>query len=939
MDRHDPALLLHEQFEEQVKRTPDGIALHAKEGSITFADLAAKSDRLARALRARGIVNGCSVGLHMERSIGYVASVLAVLKSNSAAVPLPPSYPAGRLRDILSFSALDAVIDDEVTPLDPRLTGRILQLSALSAGAGGPGGADPATPDQPAFVLCSSGSTGTPKMIVRSHRSFFHRLNWTWDNHPYVGGEVCCQKSYMTTTHAIYELFEPLLRGIPVRIIADDEVRDLERFWDTIRTRRISRLLIVPSLLQASLDMPGFVAPPIRVVVLMGEYLNPKLAEKAVVSFPRETRIFSIYGSTEASSTLVCDLKESFRTGEELPLGKPISPDVRAYVLRPDLARAGPGEAGVLHIAGPALFKGYFRNPELTASAFVNAPDPVGVVYDTHDQVRLMPDGDLHFIGRVDHTVKIRGFRVDLQDVENALLLHPDVSRAAVLLSAPEPGNAMLLAFFVPRTVDQSSVYQVLRDRLPAYMVPSVVVGLDALPLTASGKVDRMKLLEDYAAGVSTDSPGRHQSDTHLKVAEVWRAVLTHARIRPGSSFFEVGGTSLTVFAVVHRLREVFGLDRAQLSDQALYEFPTIEALAALIDGLKSGSAPRVAPRNTVLVTLKQGDDPSLAPFFVVASAGGTLGAYEKLARVLKTRREVIGVRDPFLWGARDPTLAFERWAALYVAAVREWQPEGPYYIGAYSSAGAYGYEMARQLRQAGQEVRLLALIDPVGMDSKDKQRFGYWAFRARFMRPAFRRMVQLGGWLRRPTLGLLRVGGSSDGKDGPALTPDEFERRATQARLDKGHILSLSALLELNTGLPFTLDPAELSRAPGDRYLDVLLARVKAVAPDVDPSTIESLVVQYYLQAWAQQAYRLRRYGGRIVLFEVEGPYRGLLAALLRPYVRGLRVRGVAVGPQSERMRAVVECLSGPLRAHYLSMRDDTFVGKLAEALEPLLR
>lgn len=939
MHRHDPELLLHAQFEEQVKRTPDGIALHAKEGSIRFADLAAKSDRIAGALRARGIANGCSVGLHMERSIGYVASVLAVLKSNSAAVPLPPSYPEGRLRDILSFSRLDVVLDDEATPLDPRLTGRILHLSQLSAGADGAGGAEPASPDQPAFVLCSSGSTGTPKLIVRSHRSFFHRLNWTWDNHPYTSGEECCQKSYMTTTHAIYELFEPLLRGLPVRIIADDEVRDLERFWDTIRTRGISRLLIVPSLLQASLDMPGFVAPAIKVVILMGEYVNPRLAERAIASFPRETRIISIYGSTEASSTLVCDLKESFRTGEELPLGKPISPDVRAYVLRPDLTPAGPGEAGVLHIAGPALFKEYFRNPELTAGAFVPAPDPVGVVYDTHDQVRRMPDGSLHFIGRVDHTVKIRGFRVDLQDVENALLLHPDVSRAAVVLSEPETGSAMLLAFFVPRTVDQSSVYQVLRDRLPAYMVPSVVVGLDALPLTASGKVDRMKLLEDHAARVSTDSSGRDASDTQGEVSAVWRDVLKHAAIRPGSSFFEVGGTSLTVFAVVHRLRAAFGLDRRQLSDQALYQFPTVEALAAHIDGLLSGRASPAPAGNTILVTLKSGEDPGLPPFFVVASAGGTLGAYEKLARVLRTRREIVGVRDPFIWGERDPTMGFERWVALYVSAIQQRQPEGPYYVGAYSSAGAFGYETARQLRQAGQEVRLLALIDPMGMDSVTKQGYGYWAFRARYMRPSFRRIVLLGGWLRAAVLGLLPHSGPSDraGRDG--LSAQEVERRSAQARTDKGHILALSALLELNTGLPFTLDDRELSRAPADQYLPLLLARVRAVAPDVDPATIVNIAIQYYVQSRAQHSYRLRRYQGNVDLFEVEGPFQGLVAAQLRPYVRKLRVFGVAVGAQSERTRQVAERLSRPLRQHYLSMRDDAFVGKLAEALEPLLR
>jgi acyl-CoA synthetase (AMP-forming)/AMP-acid ligase II/acyl carrier protein len=635
MSGHDPRFLLHAQFEEQAKRTPDRVALYHGDRSITFADLKARSDRIAAALRSRGIRDGRFVGLHMERSIDYVTSVLGVLKANNAVVPLPPSYPEGRLRDILSFAALDAVSDDDATPLSPLLGGSVVDFSDLSSGAGAEESAPPGSCDQPAFVLCSLGSTGTPKMIVRSHRSFFHRLNWTWGKHPYASGEVCCQKAYMTTTHAIYELFEPLLRGTPVVIIPDQEVRNLELFWETITRRRISRLLIVPSVLQASLDMPGFVAPPITVLVLMGEYVHPGLAGRAVRAFPEQTQLFSIYGSTEASSTLVCDLRASFRPGEELPLGTPISPDVRAHVLGTDLAPVAPGDAGMLYVGGPALFKEYLKDPALTASVLVGAPEGAGNLYNSHDQVRLTPDGSLQFVGRVDDTVKIRGFRVDLQEVERTLLLHPGISQGAVLTSESGAGSAMLLAFYTPATVDQASVYQALRDRLPAYMVPSVLVGLSALPRTPSGKIDRRRLLEDYASRAVT-AQSRDLSETEARVTRVWKDVLKHGDIRLDSSFFEVGGTSLTVFAALHRLREAFGLDRTRLSDQSLYQFPTVADLASYIDSVKRGDAPLTTARNAVLVNLKMGADRSLPPFFVIAPSGGTLGAYEKLARALE---------------------------------------------------------------------------------------------------------------------------------------------------------------------------------------------------------------------------------------------------------------------------------------------------------------
>jgi hypothetical protein len=393
------------------------------------------------------------------------------------------------------------------------------------------------------------------------------------------------------------------------------------------------------------------------------------------------------------------------------------------------------------------------------------------------------------------------------------------------------------------------------------------------------------------------------------------------------------------VFAAVHRLREAFGLDRTLLSDQSLYRFPTIEGLASYIDRVKSGGAPLVALNNAILVTLKKGDDAGLPPLFVIASSGGTLGAYDKLAKALTSRRDVIGVRDPFVWGERDPTMSFQSWVALYVDAIRERQPLGPYYLAAYSSAGAFGYEVAQHLRRDGQEVALLALIDPLGIDQKSIRRLGYWAFRARFMRSSFKRLVRLIGWLSLPVRGFFRDGDAWGGESNQVGTKDEFLRCAAQARTNKSHIAGLSALLELNTGLPLTLADADLSHVEAEQYLAVLLARVKTVAPEIEPSAIENIAIQYYcLQTRAMQDYRLRSYQGKVVIFEPEGPDQGLVSAQFRPHVRNLRVRYVKLGPQSERARTVSECFAEGLRPHYLSMRDDEFVRTLAEELEGLL-
>jgi len=930
--------MLHRDFSAQARRTPAGIALHEGADAIRYDDLDAASNRVAAAFSAFGIGAGATIGLYMDRSIRSVVAMLGVLKAGCVAVPLPPSYPAGRLAEVLAFARLDAVIEDE-SPVPVRDGGRVLRYAELlGGGEAGPGFPAADDPDRAAFVLCSSGSTGTPKMIVRSHRSFYHRLEWTWRELPYAAGEACCQKSHVTTTHAIYELFEPLLRGVSVRIIPDETVRRLEEFWEGLRRDGITRLLIVPSMLQASLDLPEFQPPPIRVLVLMGEYLHPRLASRAAAAFPAATKIFSIYGSTEASSTLACDVRASLHGDDELPLGKPIAPDIVPHVLDGSLHPVPRGESGLLYMEGPALFTGYFRNQALTDSVFTGVPAGGARLFNTSDQVRMSPGGEILYVGRTDHTVKVRGFRVDLGDVERALLRQPGVQQAAAVLAGPASGNPPLIGFYAPASAARGSVLDGIRQSLPAYMVPSLLVALDAFPLTASGKVDRRRLLADYeqrtAIASVADAPGL--SGTESRIAGVWRDVLNHARIDAQSNFFEIGGTSLNVFTVVNRLRDAFGLDRARLSEQALYEHPILREFAALMDRVQGGEAP-AATGVKAAVTLKSGD-PDRPPLFVIASSGGTLGAYEKLAKTLKTGREIVGIRDPFVFNAREPTMGFQEWIRLYVAAMRERQPRGPYYVCAFSSAGAFGCEIAQQLRGAGQEVAQLILIDPIGIAGEVAGDFGQRAFAALFGGRRGKWQVRLAGWWRRIT-GAGPRDSARAGDNDFRMSAAEIERRVASVRQDRKVIKDLSSLFELNTGLPFALKDADFNGRGPDECVAVLLERVKAVTPDVDPETIERILVQYYcLQLPATHFYRLKQYPGRVEVFEPSGIQEGLLGAYLRPFLKDCRIRTLGLGSPSPRVQEACENLSRSLRVHYRSMRDDRFVAELAEALEPLL-
>ena len=944
MDRDQPRLLIHEFFEKRRESVPHGTALHEGDRSITFGELDARANRVANGLRAQGTQSGSAIGLHLERSIDWVVGMLGILKANAAVVPLPPSNPIGWLSDILSFSSLDLVIDHAPTRLPPGLKTTALPLSGLesdgsdSESSESEGGAsEVGDPGQAAFVLCSSGSTGQPKMIVRSHESFFHRLQWTWDEHPYGPDEIGCQKAHLTTTHSIYELFEPLLSGAPAVIIPDEDVRNLEVFWHTIRSRGITRLLIVPSALRASLDMPGFAPPPLKVLVLMGEYVHTSLARRTLEAFPAATKIYSIYGSTEASSTLVCDLREAFKPGEELSLGKPIAPTIEPLVLGPELEPTTVGSEGRLFMVGSALFTEYFRDPSRTASSFREGGRFSGPAFDTQDQVRLLPDGSLHYIGRADDTVKIRGFRVDLPEVERGILQHPDVSQATVLVSDRFGEGPALIAFYLPATVDRSTVYEGLRKRLPAYMVPSVLVGLDEFPLTSSGKVDRVRLLDELLDQEESQEDGHPLSETEKLVRDVWEETLGHSHFNVGDSFFEVGGDSLSVFSLAHKLWDATGLDAIQLSEQSIYVTPTLEGLAERIDGILAGDTTNQGESPPLLVRLRRGNTVDQPPFFFIASAGGTLGAYEKLARALTTTREIAGVRDPFNWGERDPTEGFQRWVGRYLEAIRERQPTGPYFLCAYSTSGAFGLEIARQLRASGQEVPLLALVDPLALDRRSKGSYGYWALRATYMRPALRSIVKIAGWARLPAVRLLGITQKRRAQNDRTFSADQVNEIADFANRSKRHLMALSALLELNTGRPFTLGESDFDGRSSDQYLGVLQSKVAELAPEVDPNTIGRITVQYELQVRTQHAYALGPYGGPVLLVEPDTPYVGLLQAQLRPHIRNLQTRVLPLGQRTRRIEEI-STRFGNLEAHYRCMRDDRFVEGLAEVLDPLL-
>ncbi|HEU4631876.1 MAG TPA: amino acid adenylation domain-containing protein, partial [Gemmatimonadaceae bacterium] len=419
---------LHALFDRQVERTPDAVALAWGDERVTYRELAGRANRLAQHLRALGVRPETPVGIYLERSIELVVALLAVLKAGGAYVPLDPAHPTRRLALLLRDAGLQLLVSDARfaarLPAGATVVRVDADADAIARASPEPPPADVAG-DRAAYVIYTSGSTGRPKAVVGLHRSTINRLHWMWRTFPFGAGEVCCQKTALGFVDSVWEIFGPLLQGVPSEIIDDDTVRDPFALVEQLAARQVTRIVLVPSLLGAMLDtgLPiGHHLPRLTHWISSGETLSAELAQRFAAAVSHGI-LLNLYGSSEvAGDATWYDAREGQATAA-VPIGRPIA-NTRVYVLD---ARGQPvplGVVGELHVGGVGVARGYLHRPALTAERFV--PDPFGRepgarLYRTGDLVRYRRDGALEFVGRADHQVKLRGYRIELGEIEAVL--------------------------------------------------------------------------------------------------------------------------------------------------------------------------------------------------------------------------------------------------------------------------------------------------------------------------------------------------------------------------------------------------------------------------------------------------------------------------------------------------------------------------------------
>jgi amino acid adenylation domain-containing protein len=582
-----PQVTVPELFEAQVARTPDAPAVVFEGTAVSYAELNARANRLARYLVSQGAGPERLVAVAVPRSAGMIVAVLAVLKAGAAYVPVDPAYPPDRIAFMLADARPVAVLTTVAAGGDlPAGTPRVAVddpaiVTAVSRLADDdPTGAErPALlgPSSPAYVIYTSGSTGRPKGVVIEQRSVVGLLSWARAEFSAAELGRVLGSTSLSFDVSVFEIFAPLVSGGSVEIVSS-LLTLAEGIDDPASGRLVSG---VPSAISQVISTSE-IGVRARAVVLAGEALTPRALSAIRGTWP-EARIRNIYGPTE--TTVYVTSWTSGDEADQIPMiGRPIW-NTRAFVLDAGLGPVPPEVAGELYIAGAGLARGYLGRPGLTGERFVACPFGAAGerMYRTGDLVRWTADGELEYLGRVDDQVKIRGFRIELGEVEAVLAAQPGVAQAAVAVREDQPGDRRLAGYVVPgagAVLDPAVLRAACGRVLPGYMVPAAVVVLDGLPLSPSGKLDRHALpAPQYAAVVEGRAPATAGEQL---LCEVFAQVLGVDRVGAEDSFFDLGGHSLLATRLVSRVRAVLGVE---LAVRAVFEHPTPASLAGVLDG------------------------------------------------------------------------------------------------------------------------------------------------------------------------------------------------------------------------------------------------------------------------------------------------------------------------------------------------------------------
>ncbi len=810
---------IHQLFESQVEKTPDAIAVIFESEKLTYSELNNKANQLAHYLQKLGVKPESLVGICVERSLEMVVGLLGILKAGAAYVPLDSNYPSERLAYMISDSQISVLLTQkslltslpkyqaEVVCLD-RDWGAIAEFSRANLSSG-------VTPENLGYIIYTSGSTGKPKGVAMSQRALVNLIMWQKEEANVGEGARTLQFAPISFDVSFQEFFATWYSGGTLVLVSQETRRDSFALMEFMVETQVERILLpFVALQQLSLVAPQCqVLPPLREIVTAGEQLQVTPDLVAMMNRLPNCKLQNQYGPSESHVVSAYTLEGAAENWQKLPpIGRPIAND-RLYILDRNLEPVPIGVPGELYIGGVGLANGYLNRPDLTAEKFItinnkNLPPSSSFLlpsfknllsssffllpslYKTGDLARYLFDGNIEFLGRIDNQVKIRGFRIEIGEIENTLSQHPAVKETVVLAREDQPGNKRLVAYIVPENEITEDVVpqlkQYLKEKLAEYMIPSAFVVLSELPLTPSGKINRRGLpVPDISSFSQTENFVAPRDKTEEQLAQMWSEILNINPVGVKSNFFELGGHSLLAINLMAKIQQHFG---KQLPLSTLLTNPTIEDLGSLIRGETQVTSSSLVPLQT------QGNK---QPFFCVHPAGGHVFYYQELSNYLGNNQPFYGLQAQGFNEGEKILTNVEEMAEFYVKTIQEFQPQGPYQIGGWSFGGVVAFEMAQQLLEQGEEVSLLALLDPwvpILLDPNKK-------IDSKYMRGVLSRYF--GGMFNRTDL----------------VTEEELEGLNSEEQIE--FIIDKAEKLELF--------PKEATREQNRRFIDVIIGTLKA--------------------------------------------------------------------------------------------------------------
>lgn len=702
--------LLHELFEEQVRRAPNATAVIHRTERLSYAELDARANQVARYLRECDVGPDALVGLGVERSIEMVVGLLGILKAGGAYVPLDPTYPRERLEYTLADASPRVVLTQGgVRRSLPETSAQVIELDTQWQEIA----SRPTTPlrtsdvgvrpEHLAYVIYTSGSTGRPKGVMVEHGSVVNYTLAARELFAVGAGDRVLQQNTLNFDLSIEEIFPAWVGGAALILSertfglqesaeADERpnvVHLTTAHWNTL----VGDWAHAPQRASEALD-------GVRLINVTGDVLQPeKLAQWDALNVT--TELVNTYGPTE--TTVSCTAERVVRGGASagVSIGRPLH-NLRIYILDEHREPVGIGMVGEIYIGGIGVARGYLNQPELTAQRFLTdsiADEEGARMYKSGDLARWRPDGTIEFLGRNDEQVKVRGFRIELGEIESQLSRHAAVKEAVVIVREDRAGEKRIVAYVT--AADQAPTAEALRahlcETLPEYMLPSAYVVLDRLPVTLNGKLDRRALPAPDEEALVARQYVEPVGEIEQSLAQIWQDVLQVPRVGRHDNFFELGGHSLLALAALNRMRTL-GL---QLPLVALFQHPTVEQLAAHV--LCGGA--NALDDKTSIVLREGGDEP---PLFLVHDLMGDVLSFFPLVRALPRSLPVIGL--PLAEVAHLSSIS--ALAARHVETIRSIRPRGPYRLAGHSFGGVVAYEIARQLAGDDDAVEFLGLID-----------------------------------------------------------------------------------------------------------------------------------------------------------------------------------------------------------------------------------